>query len=80
MTNLTGGGDALNPYTCRHGRCRKHGLPRLSSAVGHTCCGQCPDGEACKQAAWGHAPITPHPYDESPLFPGVCSTCKHGPH
>lgn len=70
----------VGPWTCNHNGCLKHGYPALGNAVGHTCCGRCREGQACKTAAWGYAPLFEHPYEESPIRAGVCTTCKGGPH
>lgn len=67
-------------WTCHHDGCLKHANWDLSDAVHHTCCGRCPDGEACKEGAWGHAPHFPHAYAEGMMTPGVCVVCKQGPH
>lgn len=70
----------VGPWTCQHNGCLKHANGDLSNEVGHTCCGRCPSGEACKEAAWGHAPLFPHAYAEGLVTPRVCSVCKQGPH
>lgn len=67
------------PWTCSHYGCAKHGYPALTRAVGHTCCGRCSEGEACKEDVWKDAPLYPHAYEESPIKPGICTTCM-GPH
>ena len=69
----------IGPWTCQHD-CAKHQNPKLSNDVEHSCCGRCREGLACKESAWGDAPICPHGYDESILKPGQCLTCKQGPH
>jgi hypothetical protein len=68
----------VGPWTCVHGRCLKHLNHDLSEAVGHACCGRCPDGEACKESAWGHAPLFPHAYVRS--LEDKCLVCKREPH
>jgi hypothetical protein len=70
----------IGPWTCQHNGCLKHTYRDLSDAVGHTCCGRCPSGKACMDAAWGHAPLFPHAYAEGLVTPGVCAVCKKGPH
>ena len=70
----------VGPWTCHHNGCLKHSYPDLERAVGHPCCGRCPQGLSCKSAAWGDAPVFEHPYLEGLVTPGVCSICKHGPH
>jgi hypothetical protein len=70
----------IGPWTCQHNGCLKHAQGHhLSNEVGHTCCGRCPSGKACKDAAWGHAPLFPHAYVEG-LMPGVRTVCKQGSH
>ena len=68
----------VGPWTCQHQRCFKHGYNDLSNAVGHTCCGRCPSGEACKDAAWGHAPLFPHAHAEGLVTPGGVGCVTRG--
>ena len=70
----------VGPWTCHHYGCLKHADRDLSNEVGHTCCGRCASGEACKDAVWRHAPFFPHAYAEELVTAGVCSVCRHGPH
>lgn len=67
------------PWTCFHD-CTKHQYRLLCNAVGHSCCGRCREGLSCMESAWGNAPMYPHGYEESILKPGLCLTCKQGPH
>lgn len=80
----------VGSWTCQHNGCLKHANSALSKEVEHPCCGHCPSGEACLDAAWGHAPHFPHAYvphlDVSRGYiakgqaPSVCGVCKQGPH
>jgi hypothetical protein len=70
----------VGSWTCEHNGCLKHTNSALSREVGHTCCGRCPSGKACKEAAWGHAPLFPHAYAEGLVTPGVCSLCRQSAH